>query len=350
MPPKSKIKTRLAKSPVKKPVKKAKSPKRASKKPVRKPKRASKKPVKKAKRASKKPVRKPKRASKTPVKKPVKKAKSPKRASKKPVRKPKRASKKPVKKAKSPKRASKKPVRKPKRASKTPVKKPVKKPKRASKTPVKKPVKKPKSPKKDHRKVTNKTEEYRPPENRDFMRVNSYRQYEKDIKDYKNKVIKFKNNKEVLKTLKWPDIHVYMTPREIERHKEALQEYNKNYRLMRHDVKVQFVLKVGLEPLEDIKVNKKEVNDQITKGLKDKKSTLWHIVTGSYSEFVDTIKEEYIGDKKVRITVLLDEANPKEYIQDKYGALAPDGWQEGDIILEDKYEVTLTLVSVKIVK
>ena len=181
------------------------------------------------------------------------------------------------------------------------------------------------------------------------MNVNSYKQYEKDVEDYKMKRREFKNNKEVLKTVNWPDIHLYMTPREIKRHREGLLEYNKNYRQMT-EAKVQFVLKVGLEPLENIKVNKKEVSDKITKGLVDKKSRLWDIVTGSYFEIVDIIKEEYIGDKKVRITVLVHQDDPKRYIQDIYGALAADGWQEGDIVLEDKYEVTLTLVSVKILK
>ena len=181
------------------------------------------------------------------------------------------------------------------------------------------------------------------------MNVNSYKQYEKDVEHYKMKRREFKNNKEVLKTLNWPDIHVYMTPREIKTHREAVLEYNKNYREMT-ETKVQFVLKVGLEPLEDIKVNKKEVGDDITKGLVDKKSRLWDIVTGSYFEIVDIIKEEYIGDKKVKITVLVHQYDPKGYIRDIYGALAADGWQEGDIVLEDKYEVTLTLVSVKILK
>jgi hypothetical protein len=266
-----------------------------------------------------------------------------KRRSKKPLRKPKRKSKR------ISKRRSKKPIRKAKRTSKRISKRrskkaPLKRPsKRAPKRRTKKPLINPK------RKLTQKSKEYRPPENRDFMNVNSYKQYEKDVEHYKMKRREFKNNKEVLKTLNWPDIHVYMTPREIKRHREALLEYNKNYRETTQ-AKVQFVLKVGLEPLEDIKVNKKQLSDNITKGLEDKKSRLWDIVTGSYFEIVDIIKEEYIGYKKVRITVLVHQADPKRYIQDIYGALAADGWQEGDIVLRDKYEVTLTLLSVKILK
>ena len=317
MPPKSLIKKLRLKSSVRKPKRTAKH---RTKNPIRKPKRTSKRT---SKRRIKKPVRKPKRTSKRTSKS------TPKRRAKKPVRKPKRTStKKPP--LKTPSR------RTPKRR----IKKPLQTPRRRS---TKKYVRKAK------RKLTQKTKEYRPPESRDFMNVNSYKQYEKDVEDYKMKRLEFKNNKEVLKTLNWPDIYLYMTPVEIKRHREALLEYNKNYREMT-EAKVQFVLKVGLEPLENIKVNKKEVSDNITKGLVDKKSRLWDIVTGSYFEIVDVIKEEYIGDKKVRITVILHQPDPKQYIEDIYGDLAADGWQEGDIVLEDKYEVTLTLVSVKILK
>ena len=325
MPPKSLIKKRRTKSSVRKPKRTSKrTAKRRSKKPMRKSKRTSKRAAKRiSKRRSKKSVRKPKRRSK--------------RISKLPVRKPKRRSK----------RISKRPVRKPKRTSKRISKRPVRKPKRNSKRISKRHAKL--HSRNPTRKLTKKDKEYRPPEKRDFMNVNSYKQYEKDIQDYKRKRIEFKNNKEVLKTLNWPDIYLYMTPREIKRHREALLEYNKNYRQMTQ-AKVQFVLKVGLEPLEHIKVNKKQVSDKITKGLDDKKSRLWDIVTGSYFEIVDIIKEEYIGYKKVRITVILHQADPKRYIQDIYGALAADGWQEGYIVLRDKYEVTLTLVSVKILK
>jgi len=354
MHPKSLIKKLRLKSSLRKPKRTSKRiSKRRVKKPVRKPKRTSKRISKRtAKRRIKKPLRKPKRTSKRISK----------RRAKKPLRKPKRTSKRISKRTTT--RRVKKPVRKPKRRSKriskrrakkallkrpskdTPkrrIKKPVQRTKRASKRPARKSLRNP------TRKLTKKDKEYRPPENRDFMNVNSYKQYEKDIQDYKRKRIEFKNNKEVLKTLNWPDIHLYMTPREIKRHREALLEYNKNYRQMTQ-AKVQFVLKVGLEPLEDINVNKKEVSDNITKSLEYKKSRLWDIVTGSYFEIVDIIKEEYIGDKKVRITVLVHQADPKRYIQDIYGALAADGWQEGDIVLRDKYEVTLTLLSVKIVK
>ena len=234
-------------------------------------------------------------------------------------------------------RRTKSSVRKPKRSVKTPVRNS----KRSNRTCA---CRKP-----QQTATRNITKEYRPPENRHFMNVNSYKKYEKDIQDYKRKLIQFKNNKEVLKTLKWPDIHLYMTPGEIKRHREALLEYNKNYRIMTQS-KIQFVLKVGLEPLQYITLNKKEVNHKIAKGLRDKKSKLWSIVTGSYFQIVDIIKEEYIGDNKVRITVVLHEPDPKRYIRDMYGALAPDGWQEGDIVLEDKYEVTLDLVSLKLLK
>ena len=347
MPPKSLIKKRRLKSSLRKPRRTAKG---RTKKPVRKPKRKPRRTSKSsAKRRTKKPIRKPKKTSKRISKRTAK------GRTKKAVRKPKRISKR------ISKHRTKKPVRKPKRRSKRISKRRVKKaprktpsrrtPKRRAKKPLQSPrrrstkklVRNPK------RKLTKKDKEYRPPENRDFMNVNSYKQYEKDVEDYKMKRREFKNNKEVLKTLNWPDIHLYMTPREIKRHREALLEYNKNYRQMTQ-TKVQFVLKVGLEPLENIKVNKKEVSDKVTKGLVDKKSRLWDIVTGSYFEIVDIIKEEYIGDKKVRITVLVHQADPKRYIQDIYGALAADGWQEGDIVLRDKYEVTLTLVSVKILK
>lgn len=114
--------------------------------------------------------------------------------------------------------------------------------------------------------------------------------------------------------------------------------------------KVEFVLKVGLEDPEELIVNKKNTTGKVANGLKSKRSKLWKIISRTYSHVKDILKEESIGGNKIRITAVIKGEDPVEHIKDLYGDAAADTWQSGNIILEGNLEVTLDLVSVKLVK
>lgn len=111
-------------------------------------------------------------------------------------------------------------------------------------------------------------------------------------------------------------------------------------------IKAQFVLK----DVHENKVNKKQVSDKVSSGLKNKRSKLWKIISRTYSHVKKVLKQESIRGNKVRVTVCMKKKeDPVDHFTWLYGNGAPDTWQSGNIILEGNLEVALDLVSVKLV-
>lgn len=105
-------------------------------------------------------------------------------------------------------------------------------------------------------------------------------------------------------------------------------------------IKAHFFLKVALKDVHENKVNKKQVSEKVSSGLKNKRSKLWKIISRTYSHVKKVLKQESIRGNKVRVTVCMKK---KEDPVDHFT------WLYGNIILEGDLEVALDLVSVKLV-